>query len=305
MSTALWLLVSILAILITASTTSAILKRSSKINPDTLSNLDARIQAWWWMVFVLCLAMLFGRIGILVLFCMISFFVLRELLSPSLIRKSDHTVLAMCFYFILPIQYLLVLFNGSWLYLNLIPIFIFILIPIVGALAQDTQNFLERMSKLQFILMISVYCLSYVPAILNLDIPNASNMYLIVFLIAVVQASDVLQYINGKIFGKKKILPNVSPSKTIAGTVGGIFCAMLLAVSLRGITPFTWWQAALIGFVICVLGFFGGVVMSAIKRDFGVKDWGDMIKGHGGMLDRVDSLCFSAPIFFYILKYFY
>jgi len=125
------------------------------------------------------------------------------------------------------------------------------------------------------------------------------------FLILIVQSSDVLQYIWGKLLGKRKIAPNISPSKTVIGFVGGVLSASVLASFLHFITPFSAVQAFFIGLVICLMGFLGGLVMSAIKRDLRVKDWGDIISGHGGMLDRMDSLCFSAPIFFHIVRYFW
>ena len=121
----------------------------------------------------------------------------------------------------------------------------------------------------------------------------------------VVQASDVLQYVCGKLFGKHKVAPVLSPSKTVEGLLGGIVLATALGVAMAWLTPFSYLQAALIGLVVCIFGFFGGLVMSAIKRDRGVKDWGQLIHGHGGMLDRIDSICFSAPIFFHILRYWW
>ena len=142
--------------------------------------------------------------------------------------------------------------------------------------------------------MICIFCLSPVPALmfLNLDgFDSSGNILLLIFLIGVVQASDVLQYVWGKLVGGAKIMPSLSPSKTVSGTVGGILSATALAALMSPITPFSHGQAAAIGFTICLMGFFGGLVMSAIKRDYGVKDWGNMIRGHGGMLDRVDSIC--------------
>ena len=156
--------------------------------------------------------------------------------------------------------------------------------------------------------MISIFCVSHVPALMNLHLenfPHENNVLLLIFMIVVVQSSDVLQYVWGKSIGKRKIMPKLSPSKTVAGTVGGISSATLVAVLMSPITPFSPLQAGLIGLLICIMGFLGGLVMSAIKRDYGVKDWGDMIQGHGGMLDRVDSICFAAPIFFHIVRYFW
>ena len=127
----------------------------------------------------------------------------------------------------------------------------------------------------------------------------------IAFLIFVVELSDVLQYVFGKLFGKHPISPNLSPSKTIEGFIGGVFSASLVGACLWWITPFSFIQAGLISLMITLLGFLGGLVMSAIKRDKGVKDWGKLIDGHGGVLDRLDSVCFAAPIFFHIVRYYW
>jgi phosphatidate cytidylyltransferase len=152
-----------------------------------------------------------------------------------------------------------------------------------------------------------VYCISHVPALLALDIPGYTNcnMLLVIFLILIVQSSDVLQYVWGKLFGRHKIAPNLSPSKTVEGFIGGVASSTLLGGALFWLTPFNPWQSALMALAITLMGFFGGLVMSAIKRDRGVKDWGNMIEGHGGMLDRLDSVCFSAPIFFHLIRFFF
>ena len=150
-------------------------------------------------------------------------------------------------------------------------------------------------------------CLSHVPALLNLRIAGyeGRNLLLIAFLVLVVQSSDVLQYVWGKLLGRRKIAPLLSPSKTWEGFLGGVGSATLIGVALYWITPFTPGQAALMAVIVCLMGFFGGLVMSAIKRDRGVKDWGQMIEGHGGMLDRLDSVIFAAPVFFHLTRFFF
>jgi phosphatidate cytidylyltransferase len=171
----------------------------------------------------------------------------------------------------------------------------------------DTTRFMTRVAELQWGLMIAVFCLSHVPALMTLTIPGyeGRNILLIAFLILVVESSDVMQYVWGKLIGRHKIAPALSPSKTIEGFVGGVGSATLLGAGLWWITPFTFWQAALIALVLNLMGFLGGLVMSSIKRDRGVKDWGYLIKGHGGVLDRLDSIVFAAPIYFHIIRYWW
>ena len=301
-----WLFLAILAILITASSIGSILALKYGSQNPTISNLNARINAWWVMTLVLVLAFVTGHIGSTFLFFLVSFAALRECLSLVYSRRGDYAVLVACFYVVLPVQYYFVLTDWYGMFAIFIPVYAFLLLPILAGLSGDPTRFLDRTAKIQWSLMVSVFCISHVPFLLNLKIPNFDqNILLVIFLIAVVQASDVLQYIWGKLLGKRKIAPVLSPSKTEEGFVGGVLSATAKATALWRINPFTPFQAGLIGLVICLMGFAGGLVMSAIKRDFGVKDWGHMIKGHGGMMDRVDSICFAAPIFFHIVRYFW
>ena len=303
------LFVGIGAVLVVASIVGWSLKAAmAKGMPHaTIDNLNSRIKAWWVMVLVIGLAFVFGRPGVILLFAFISFFALREFLTLTYTRSADYLALAAAFFVVLPVQYALVYIGWYGLYAIFVPVYVFLLLPILEVLSGDTNRFLERTSKIQWGLLVCVYCISHVPALLTLSIPGyeGRNLLLIAFLVIVVQSSDVLQYVWGKLFGKHKIAPEVSPSKTVEGLVGGILSATALGAALWWITPFNWWQAALMSLAICVMGFFGGLVMSAIKRDRGVKDWGHMIEGHGGMLDRLDSVVFAAPIFFHLTRYWW
>jgi phosphatidate cytidylyltransferase len=303
------LFVGIGAVLVVASLVGWTLKTATaKGMPHaTIDNLNARIKAWWVMVLVIGLAFLFGKPGVILLFAFISFFALREFLTLTYTRSADYLALVGAFFVVLPVQYALVYVGWYGLYSIFVPVYVFLLLPILEVLAGDTKRFLERMAKIQWGLLICVFCISHVPALLTLNIPGYENrnLLLIAFLVIVVQSSDVLQYVWGKLFGRHKIAPEVSPSKTVEGLVGGLLSATALGAALWWITPFNVWQAALMSLAITVMGFFGGLVMSAIKRDRGVKDWGHMIEGHGGMLDRLDSVVFAAPIFFHLPRYWW
>jgi len=109
----------------------------------------------------------------------------------------------------------------------------------------------------------------------------------------------------GKLLGRRKVAPNLSPNKTWEGLVGGILSATAIGTALYQVTPFSPVAAATLSLVAVLMGFAGGLVMSAVKRDRGVKDYGTMIAGHGGALDRLDSLIFAAPVFFHLTRYFY
>ena len=272
-----------------------------------IDNLNARINAWWVMILIIFAAAALGFYGVIGLFFVISFMALREFLSLLYIRRGDHLALAACFYIILPLQYFLVAIDWFSMFTIFIPVYGFLFLPILSALLGDTAHFLDRSTKVQWALMISVFCISHIPAILTLDIEGFEDkkLLLMIFLILVVQSSDVLQYVWGKLFGKHKIAPKLSPSKTVEGFVGGVVSASVLGGLLYWLTPFNPVQAVLMSSLICLMGFLGGLVMSAMKRGMGVKDWGNMISGHGGMLDRMDSPCFAAPIFFHVVRYYW
>lgn len=271
----------------------------------TAANMVSRVRAWWVMVAIFSLALACGLWGVTLLFALISFLALREVLTLTRTRRGDHHTLFWAFFVTLPLQYLLILEEWYGLFSILIPVYGFLFFAIRSALAGDATRYLERAAKVYWGVMICVYCLSHVPALMTLPIPTygPQRWELVAFLVIVVQMSDVLQYCWGKPLGRHKVAPKLSPSKSWEGLIGGVLSASMLGIALTSITPFTWWQAGLLSLLICVMGFFGGLVASAIKRDAGVKDYGQLIEGHGGMMDRVDSLAFAAPVFFHVVRY--
>ncbi len=169
------------------------------------------------------------------------------------------------------------------------------------------SDFFERTAKIQWGMMLTIYCLSYAPALLlltNVEY-DGQGLMLLLYLLIVVQLSDVFQYIVGKLIGKRPIAPTVSPNKTVEGFIGGSIMAIAVGTSLWWITPFSVGYAALFSFLIVICGFFGGLSLSAVKRSLGAKDWGRMIAGHGGVMDRIDSVLFAAPVFFHVVRYTY
>ncbi|MCW7537530.1 phosphatidate cytidylyltransferase [Aquabacterium sp. A7-Y] len=298
-----------LAVLLTASLVGALLKwRVAGRQPHpVIDNLNSRIKAWWVMVAVLGLAFVFGKPGALLLFAFMSWMALREFIALTPTRSADRLALGLMFGLVLPLQYFLIGIEWYGLYSILIPVYAFLVLPILACLRGDTTRFLERAALVQWGLMVSVYCVSHVPALLTLAIPGyeGRHLALVAYLIVVVQGSDVLQYVWGKLAGRRKIAPELSPSKTVEGFVGGVASATLLGAALYRVTPFTPWQSAGVALTLCLMGFLGGLVMSAIKRDRGVKDWGTLIEGHGGMLDRLDSVVFAAPVFFHVVRFWW
>jgi phosphatidate cytidylyltransferase len=304
-----WLFGSLLVLLAIASGTAALLMRRPADEKQAASreNLVQRINAWWVMVGILAAAFLLGSTVTLILFALASFFALREFITLTPSRPGDRLPLSLAFFLVIPVQFVLIGTGRYGIFAIFIPVYAFLLLPSIAALRSDVEDFLSRSAKQQWGLMVTVYCLSHAPALLMLTIRSAEgrSALLLFYLLLIVQMSDVMQYVFGKLFGRTKIAPLVSPSKTVEGFLGGGLAATAIGGAMWWITPFTPLEAATISAVIVLMGFLGGLTLSAVKRSLGAKDWGVMIEGHGGMLDRTDSICFAAPVFFHIVRFFY
>ncbi len=301
-----WILGSLVGAASLASLVGLLLARR---HPDSapIENLNARIRAWWVLILAGGGALLAGRNAVIGLFALVSFLALREFVTQTPVRRADHAALFLCFFIALPVQYLLVALEWYGMFSIWIPVYAFLALPVLAVLFADTERFLDRTAATHWGLMVCVYCISHIPALMNLRIPGYEGRtpLLMVFVVLIAQVSDILQYVWGKLLGRRQVAPVLSPAKTVEGLIGGVLSATLLGAALYRITPFAPWQAAALALLIAVLGFLGGLVMSAIKRDRGIKDWSHLIRGHGGMLDRLDSLCFSAPVFFHLTRYFF
>ncbi len=304
-----YLIGGVAGLLIIASLIGAAL--SARLRPgadrSVVDNLNARTRAWWMMVIVFVVAVTAGPAATLALFALTSFFALREFITLTPTRAGDHLPLFVSFFVLVPGQYILIGSDQYGTFAVFIPVYAFLLLPAIAALAGDVEDFLTRQAKIQWGVMITIYCVSHAPALLLLDVPGyeRQNALLMFYLLLVVQLSDVFQYVFGKLFGKTRIAPVVSPSKTVEGFVGGGLTAVAIGAAMWWITPFSPLQAAAMSAVIVIAGFLGGLTLSAMKRSLGAKDWGVMIEGHGGMLDRLDSVAFAAPIFFHITRFYF
>ena len=302
-----YLIGGVVALLALASLIGWALSRrvASEAGRDTVSNLNARIKAWWVMVAVFAVAFLFGKPVTILLFLAVSFYCLREFYSLTPTHPSDHPAMVAAFYIFLPLQYWLVWIDWVTMLTIAIPVYAFLALPVLSMVKGVTADYLQRVAKIQWGLMLAVFCISHAPALLMLDLGGVPPVYLLFFLVTVVQLSDVLQYVAGKLVGRTRLAPNVSPSKTVEGLVLGGLAATGVGAGLWWITPFTPLEAAGMAFAIVVAGALGGLVLSAVKRSLGAKDWGAMIQGHGGALDRMDSVTFAAPLFFHLTNYFF
>ncbi len=287
--------------------TSALVRRAKDGRSETLANLRSRVVAWWWMTAVFAVSVALGKNGLFALYLLLSFLALREFITLSPTPRGDHRTLTWVFFAILPLHYLFAWAPWYGMFTVFIPVYAFIFIPVRSALAGDVDRFLERTSRIQWGVLTCVYFLSYLPMLLYLPIPGyeGQNAKLLFFVVLVTQLSDVFQYIFGKTLGRRKIAPNVSPGKTWEGLIGGGLAATALGTALWWATPFSPLAAAIMSLGLVLAGFLGGLVMSAVKRSIGAKDWGRGIPGHGGVLDRMDSLLFAAPVFFHLTGYYF
>ncbi len=302
------LFTGVLAILLLASAIGYLLHRKTGSGPQraVIDNLNARIRSWWVMCAIFILAIATGGTGAVLFFGLISFLALREFITLTPTHRGDHRTLFWAFFVVIPVHYYLVAIHWYGLFSIMIPVYVFLFVPFRSVLAGDTANFLERTAKIQWGLMACVFCVSHAPALLMLEIPGFhGNARLLFFLVLVAQLSDVLQYVFGKTLGRRKIAPLVSPNKTWEGFLGGVICSSLMGAALWWATPFTPLQAGGMALVITIMGFGGGLCMSAIKRDRGIKDFGTLIDGHGGIMDRIDSIAFAAPVFFHLTRFYF
>ncbi|MEM0906123.1 MAG: phosphatidate cytidylyltransferase [Pseudomonadota bacterium] len=271
-----------------------------------LQAIRARVVTWWVIAGALAAAFVIGKGAVVVLFALISFMALREYLSLAPTRREDRAALLLA-YAVVPLAYLFIWLDWYGVTLVAIPVYAFLLLPAVLVLNGRTRGYLAAAGTLHWGLVVTVYNLGYAALLMN--VPNqeapAGGAGLLYFLLVVTALNDVAQYVCGRLIGGPKIMPSVSPNKTWAGFLGGCVMTAGLVVLLAPI--FTGLPAVAVGLLAVLLpvaGFAGDVTMSAIKRDLGVKDTAKLLPGHGGILDRVDSLTFTAPLTFHVFAFF-
>lgn len=271
-----------------------------------IGQMNARIRAGWAVVFLFAVAFTVGGGALLVFFAIASFFALREFIALTPIRASDHPALVLAFYVVIPVQYLLIAADWYAMYAVFIPVYVFLILPVVMALRQDTEHYLVRIAKVQWGLMICVYCVSHAPAIATLQLKgfeDGSALLLLYFLL-VVQMAELLAVIASAAIGRTPLKSN--PNKSREGVLAGGAGAVLIGTLLFWMTPFAWWQALLMSVAIVVAGFMGGLVLTSVERSLGARVWtDDGVLLTRGMLQRLDAITFAAPVFFHLALYFF
>jgi len=295
----------ILGLLVVATIIDFLIRRRSGAAPNELTR---RIRSWWVMASIFALALVVDRRISLLFFAALSFVALKEYLSLIPTRRADRRIL-FWIYLSIPFQYLWIWQAWYGMFIIFIPVYMFLFVPIRMVLMGEPKGFLKAAGTLHWGLMTTVFSLSHAAGLLVLPEAigsPAGAAGVLLFLVVLTQLNDVAQFIWGKALGRRKVVPTVSPNKTLEGLLGGVATTSLLAFGVGPLlTPFSRPEAAVVGLILGLLGFFGDVSISALKRDLGIKDSGGTIPGHGGVLDRVDSLTYTAPIFFHYLRYFH
>lgn len=269
------------------------------------TELMLRVRTWWIIIIIFTLAMISPLWLAIVLLALMSFLALKEYLTLIPTRDSDRMPLLWLFIAI-PLNYFFAGIGWYGMFIIFIPVYAFLFLPARMVLTGDSSGFLRTVSQFHWGLMTTVFCLSHLAYLRVLPgSTNDTGALLLIFLVGLTEFNDVMQYLWGKSLGKIKISPRISPNKTLAGLAGGILSTALAGTLLGPVlTPMTWPVALLGSLLIALSGFIGDLVMSAVKRDIGIKDSGSLLPGHGGILDRLDSLIFTAPVFFHFIYYF-
>lgn len=269
------------------------------------TELKKRISSWWWMIGILFICLAISTTTALILFAFISFLALKEFFSIVPLRLHDRRVVFLA-YLAIPLQYYWVGIGWYGMFIIFIPVYVFLLLPMRMVLIGETRGFIQSAGIIHWASMLTVYCISHVAYLLILPVknPQAGGVGLVIFILFMTELNDISQYIAGKLFGKHKIIPKVSPNKTWEGFIGGLLTISLLSTLVAPwLTPLDAWQGLGAGVLISCAGFIGDVVISSVKRDLAIKDSGTLIPGHGGILDRLDSLMYTAPLFFHYCYY--
>lgn len=277
-----------------------------KLLHKNVDNFLIRMKSFWFIVVLFTAPFILNKLVSFFFIGLLSYLALKEYFSMIPTRRVDRRVLLWA-YLAIPISFYFIYIRWVTMFYLFIPLYMFILIPIRMILVKETQGFLKACGTIHWGLMATVYSLGYLALYIifpNIENPKGGGIGLLMYVLVMTISNDFMQYLFGKCFGKHKIVPTISPNKTWEGFLGGVFSSIIISMILsQFLTPMDLLQGGFIGFVLALAGFMGDVTMSAIKRDIGVKDTGTLLPGHGGVLDRFDSLIFTAPLFFHYIVY--
>jgi phosphatidate cytidylyltransferase len=307
------LLLTVAALLAVATLIGQWLTRQSTLGLDkrSVDSFNSRVQAWWASSILMGVAFVFPKLTV-VLFGLLSFWALREFITLTPTRMGDHRALFWVFFFFTPMQFVLVASENYSFYSILIPVYAFLFIAARVAVSGDSTRFLERVANIQFGLLVCVYCLSFAPALLFLkckgvaEEDTTAGARMLLFFVTIVLFSELLQFICGRLFGKHVIADSIDQMRTWEGVLAGGAATAVAGITLYWATPFPhWWQAGAMSVLIALMASAGALTMAAIKRDRGQVGAGTLTDGQGGVLRRIDAICFAAPVFYHVTSYFF
>lgn len=301
-------------------------RKDSSIDASIVRAFNRRVAAWLTMTALLAVASIVSRYVVVTMFGLLSFWALREFITMTPTRRADHRSLFWTFFVVTPGQYLLISAGDAYFhyFATMIPLYATLLLPARIAFTGDHKRFLERAAKIQFGLLVCVYSLSFAPALLDMRLKqynegavgtedryvewtNGSDAGLLFFFVLMVLLGDLMQFTWDKLVGRHLISPAVNGTKTWEGLCGGVISVGLIGALVQAVlqvTPFYVYGAGFMAALVAFMGTCGSLTMSAIKRDRGVRDYGTLVHGHAGILDRIDSLCFAAPMFYFTTRFF-
>jgi phosphatidate cytidylyltransferase len=294
----------VLGLLLAGSLAALVLPR---LQPGKWSDLGPRMASWWVIFLLFGGALVAGWRPFTLLFAFVSFVALKEFLTLAPTRKEDRLVVLLA-YVAIVLNYWAIWIDVYPFFLVITPVYVFLATAFLMAWIGRTDGFLATIGIVHWGVIVCVYNLGYVAFLMRTppsEAPQAGPAGLVFFLLFATQLNDVAQYCWGKSLGRRKIAPKVSPNKTWEGAVGGWLTTSAAIYFLAPyFTPFEPLERLFIAVTLPVVGFAGDLTMAAIKRDLGVKDTSRLIPGHGGALDRLNSLTFTAPWYFHWLAYF-
>ena len=292
-----------LIILMAAGTIYGLWAEGRAKTPDAVQRLaivNSRTRMGWWLIVIYAVAWWFGPATLNILFAVFSFFLLREFIALTPIKHTDHWVLVIAFYLAIPIQYILVYLDLPAVYTVFIPVYLFLALPVVAALSHDTDRYLERVAKVQWGVMICVFCVSHAPALANLELErfNSTGLLVLLYFLITVFCTDLFAVISSSALGARAM--KMSPNKTTKGYLVGGALGLAVGTALFWLTPFQLWQASLFSLAIVLSCIVGDIVINSVKVSLGARNYdGELYIGRG-ILERLAPLTFAAPVFYHL-----
>jgi len=277
--------------------------------------LNSRVRSAWFIVLWFGAAFMLGTTALVVLFAFASFFALREFVALTPIRPSDHWALVLAFYGVIPLQYILVATGQHRAFTVFIPVYMFLALPVIMALRQDTHQYLQRIAKVQWGLMICVYCVSHAPAIASLHWAGYSDRgpLLLLYFLLLVQLADLSALLSSRLCERIRWpqwalwatqVTQSNSSKCHGGCVAGGLLTTAIGAAFWWVTPFSFWQTTWMAAATVCAGYLGEWVLASVKTSLGAPDGLSDGQLTRGMLQRLHALSFAAPVFFHLALLF-